>query len=146
MYDHPEGWRIQRSASLPDNGLLLQAAKSGNLSAVKRLIKEGSDVNEQSSQLSTPGWTPTMLAFKESHLEIAEELISSGASVDQVARSGTTLLLEASEKGDLTFVKVALSAGAAVDATNNTVSNRYTVLFVASTDAESMSFFPGGKP
>jgi ankyrin repeat protein len=125
MYDHPEGRKndkLQRSVTMPDGGQLLKAAETGNLGAVKHLVQEGADLEEQSTKASTLEWTPIMLAFKESHLAIAEELVCCGANVNHRAKLGTTLLLEASEKGDTAFVKLALIAGAAVNATDNAVS------------------------
>ena len=55
---------------------LLEAARSGDLSLVKSLLREGSDVEAADGD----GVTPLIFAAMSGHLEIVSELLAAGAN------------------------------------------------------------------
>ena len=63
---------------------LLEAARDGNIEAVKQHIAAGTDVNAKDED----GYTPLHVAAWEGHKEIAELLIAKGADVNAIIVSG----------------------------------------------------------
>ena len=57
---------------------LLEAAREGNIEAVKQHLASGADVNMKKND----GWTPLHSAAFDGHKEIAELLIAKGADVN----------------------------------------------------------------
>ena len=66
---------------------LNDAARIGDIPAVKRFISEGADVNA----LET-GFTPLQLAAWRGHKDVAELLVAKGANVNATDSFGTTPL------------------------------------------------------
>ena len=87
---------------------LTKAVKSGDLPAVRTLIKSGADVNARSGD----GSTPLLWAAHNSNDEIARALIAAKASADVANDYGVTPLLEASKTGDAAMMELLLQAGA----------------------------------
>ena len=85
-----------------------KAVKSGDLSAVRKLISAHADVNEPSGDASTP----LLWAVHKSDLEMARVLIAAGARPDVPNHYGVTPLLEASRTGDAQVMDLLLKAGA----------------------------------
>lgn len=124
---------------------LLDACRQGNLEQVRKLIKQGANVNGVyvPPNLCSKGedgcygpisQTPLLAAR---NWEIVKELINAGANVNQKNSEGETPLMFASMAGDIERVKVLLSAGANVNAisssyTDYTGPQRYTALVIAS--------------
>ena len=106
---------------------LMEACNNGDLDNLKRLIHEGSNVNEGNYLMS-----PLMLASRKGYLEIVKELIKSGANVNQKSGSGITALMMASDwnKGTVEIVRELIKHGANVNEKNNTGE---TALMIAST-------------
>jgi ankyrin repeat protein len=90
------------------DGPLTKAVKSGDIQAVRTLIKSGVDVNVKSGD----GSTPLLWAADGSRHEIARVLIAAKASVDAANDFGVTPLLHASRVGDATMVGILLEGGA----------------------------------
>ena len=63
---------------------IIDAAKQGNIEAVKQHIAAGTDVNAKDED----GYTPLHVAAWEGHKEIAELLIAKGADVNAIIVSG----------------------------------------------------------
>jgi ankyrin repeat protein len=90
---------------------IYQAASIGDLETVEKLLESGTDVNQKIRQ----GYTPLMAAGTK---EIAEFLISKGASVNESTIFGTALH-EAVNRRRYEVAKVLLENGASVDAKTN---------------------------
>lgn len=58
---------------------LLKAAETGDLPAVKKLLKEGAHVDA----LNTDGWSPLIFAAQGGHAEVAHLLMEKGADVNR---------------------------------------------------------------
>ena len=72
-----------------------QAAKDGNIEAVKQHLADGTDVNAKDDN----GRTPLHKAAEEGHKEIAELFIAAGADVNAKNNLGGTPLHEAVDEG-----------------------------------------------
>ncbi|XP_027084951.1 phytochrome-interacting ankyrin-repeat protein 1 [Coffea arabica] len=57
-------------------------ARKGDLKEVKRLLKEGMDVNVAARGPKSHGVTPLHLAAKGGHLKVMDELLDQGADID----------------------------------------------------------------
>jgi ankyrin repeat protein len=90
------------------DGPLVNAVSTGDVQAVRALIKSGTDVNAKSGD----GSTPLLWAAHASNLDIARALIAAKAAVDTANDFGVTPLLEASRNGDAPMVDLLLRAGA----------------------------------
>ena len=77
----------QPTTKAPDI-LIYDAAKDGNIKAVKQHLAGGADVNAKSDS----GWTPLHDAAFGSHKEITELLITAGADVNAKDEGGRTPL------------------------------------------------------
>ncbi len=96
---------------------LIQAIRTGNLEAVKRLIDQGAQVNQAKSLLSD--WlpqpaSPLLEAVEQAQLEIVAALLEAGADANDTT-SGTTALKLAVRKNNPELVKLLLVWGALPD-------------------------------
>ena len=87
---------------------LVEAAKSDDLSGVRKLIQEKVDVNAPSSD----GSTALLWAAYHSNVAMTKELLAAQAAVDVPNRYGVTALLQASRNGDVEIMQALLAAGA----------------------------------
>ena len=102
------------AAALPTDGQLIDAARNGDVEAVRSLLAEGADVN------TTPGDGMTALhwAAERSHVAVSDLLLSAGAAVEAKTRiGGYTPLHLASRSGNGPIVSALLDAGADLHAT-----------------------------
>ena len=97
-----------------------EAAKSGDLDAVKEAIKNGSNVNKRGEFQKTP----LMIACENGHLEIVKFLIQQGADVNIKNDSGSTALFYAAEasKNNMEIVKLLLQKNVDVNARDSSGS------------------------
>lgn len=93
---------------------LLNAAYSGNVKKVARLLEAGEDANKSDSY----GNTPLTLAAYADQTEIANLLIAHGARVSMKGSGGMTPLHCASYKGKVSVARVLLDHGAPVNVTD----------------------------
>ena len=88
---------------------LLEAARDGNIEAVKQHLAAGTDVNAKASR----GWTPLhSVATKK----IAELLITKGADVNAKDKIGGTPLHLAAHSGQEEIVELLIASGANMNA------------------------------
>ncbi len=85
-------------------GPLGNAAKSGDIAEINRLLDEGADVNE--SGLASP----LFYAIQQGHIEAARILIKRGADVNAVSAWGTPIH-EAAKRGNAEIVALLLQKG-----------------------------------
>jgi ankyrin repeat protein len=102
------GGREYASESLEE--FFFDAAASGKVNVVERLLAAGAAVNVQDGD----GDTPLHVAAWEENVEVVKRLLSAGAAVNIQSRYGETPLHEAAKEGHIEVVKRLLSAGAAV--------------------------------
>jgi hypothetical protein len=131
----------------------IEAAKRGDLPAVKAFIAKGAGVNAK----RVDGATALIMASRNGKPQVVQELLEKGADIDAKASDGTTALIAASQlRGDNPVrvenpndfsVKVGLrSAGKGKDfsvAANGSASvlapnGRYDIYFQYSTDPEGL--------
>jgi ankyrin repeat protein len=93
---------------------LLDAAKSGNIEAVKQHLTAGTDVDARDED----GWTPLHWAVVNGHEETVELLLANGSDVNAKddAFSGETPLHWAAENGHKEIVELLIASGADVSA------------------------------
>jgi uncharacterized protein len=84
------------------------AAKADDLPAVRKLIKEHTDVNIPAND----GSTALLWAAYHSNAEMTKALLAAGATVDAANHYGVTPLLQASRNGDVEVIRALLDAGA----------------------------------
>lgn len=109
-----------------DPEILIEAAREGDLFAVKRSINDGIDMNWKTM---FPGRTALMFAASNNHEEIVRALIDAGADINIKSSHGTTALMQAALEGHLQITKALIEAGADVDdlrrALPYAISNRH---------------------
>ena len=86
-------WMLKPPPQPPDISIH-QAAKEGNIVAVKQHLAAGTNVNAKLQG----GWTPLHLAVQEGHMEVVELLIANGADVNAKSDDGRTPLDWAEEE------------------------------------------------
>ena len=89
-----------------------EAAKDGNIKAVKQHLAAGTDVDAKDMN----GWTPLHHAALNGQKETAEILIGEGADVN--AGDKITPLHYAAQYGEMEIVELLIDAGADVNAKN----------------------------
>jgi ankyrin repeat protein len=87
---------------------MVDAARSDDLQAVRKLIREHADVNA----VANDGSSALLWAAYHSDAEMAKALLAGGAAVDAANHYGVTPLLQASRNGDIEVIRALLDAGA----------------------------------
>jgi len=107
-------------------GTIHDAAKSGDLEQIQRLIVKGVDVNAH----TTRNETPLIIASLAGKGEVVNYLLQRGADINARSASGLTALHAAAYAGQAEIVSLLVAKGAAV----NDASNRFgtTPLLMAS--------------
>ncbi|MFN2375868.1 MAG: ankyrin repeat domain-containing protein [Candidatus Binatia bacterium] len=99
--------------SAPGALVLFRAAQRGDFAAVENLLGKGADPNATVERWAgDAGWTALMAAAASGYAEVAERLISAGATVDQRNGAGRTALAFAAWYGRSAVIAVLLEAGA----------------------------------
>ncbi|MEO2003116.1 MAG: ankyrin repeat domain-containing protein, partial [Candidatus Poribacteria bacterium] len=102
------------AAALSAEGQIIDAARSGDVDALRSLLAEGADANTTQGD----GMTALHWAAERGHSAVAELLLSAGADGEAQTRVGSyTPLHLASRSGYGPIVRTLLDAGAAPDAT-----------------------------
>ena len=107
------------------NKALLAAVETGNLSAVKALLRSGADANFRDygyyqaidefvcrSSFDPDACTPLITAAEEGRIDIAKVLIHNGAYIDAEYKEGGTALNWAKVCGNAEMVRYLISRGA----------------------------------
>ena len=96
-----------------------QAAREGDLEALRERIERGDNVDERNGV----GRTPLMYACNSGRLECAQALIEAGAAVDMVDNDGRTALMIASCNGHHECAQALIDAHADLELTNRDGQN-----------------------
>jgi ankyrin repeat protein len=88
-----------------------KAIKRGNLTALRKALDSGMDVN-LSNKFS---WTLLMLAGIQGNMRVGELLIERGADPNKMNDFGETALSLSAHAGHTSFVKLLLSKGASLE-------------------------------
>lgn len=101
----------------PDSvaGVLHEAAKTGDLERVQKLVVQGVDVNEDNAN----GETPLILASLEGQGEVTSYLLQRGARVDARSSSGMSPLHAAAYGGHADIAALLIAKGADVNESDN---------------------------
>jgi ankyrin repeat protein len=102
-----------------------QAAKDGNIKAVKQHLADSVDVNAKGEY----GLTPLHYAAGEGHKEVVELLITKGADVNTKADGGGTPLLWAASSGHKEIIELLIAEGADVNAGDKITPLHYAVQY-----------------
>lgn len=108
---------------------LIDASYNGDTEIVKKLLKEGADVNATRNDGRTVGRTALHGASSNGYTEIVEKLMEKGADVNAKGKNDWTALHGASGKGYTKTVAMLLCWGADVNAEDD---DRNTALSLAS--------------
>jgi ankyrin repeat protein len=96
---------------------LFNAALDENLDLVKKLIKEGKNINSI-DEISGENLLFKMISFNNE--KVADFLVEIGANVNNSNNSGKTILMEAASRGLSTkFIKKLISRGVDIDKTDD---------------------------
>ena len=115
-------------SSLPLEGQLLEASRSGDLNAVQEMIIQGANVNEARGD----GITALHAAAERGHRDVTERLLEAGAAVDPETRIGSYKPLHlAAQSAHLEVAEQLLAAGA--DPNSVTTNSGVTPLHLAAT-------------
>jgi len=100
------------TAKAPDISIY-EAAREGNIEAVKQHIAAGTDVNAKDDALE---WTPLFMAAGKGHKEIVELLLANGAEVNAKGDGGVTPLHIAPLGSHKEVAELLMAKGADVNA------------------------------
>ena len=101
------------AASAGNSAKLFEAARTGDLSTVKKLVKS---VDIESADIG--GRTALMIASQEGHVPVVDFLTARGADVNARTMYGWSSLLAASQYGHTEVVRILLKKGADVETKN----------------------------
>lgn len=90
---------------------IMNAARAGDMSAIKRMHAEGQNINE----LDESGSTPLMHAIWKGKIDVAKQLIGSGADIRIKNKNGGDALIYAVEYNQVELVKILLDKGANIE-------------------------------
>ena len=117
---------VLSAAAFPTDGSLIDAARNGDVEAVRSLLADGADVNTAQGD----GMTALHWAAERGHAAVADLLLSAGATVEATTRVGSYTPLHLASRGGHGAVATALlDAGA--DPRTTTTSSGVTALHLA---------------
>jgi ankyrin repeat protein len=122
-------------------GTVADAAMTGDLAAVRALLKDGADVNAAQGD----GVTGLHWAARQGHEELARTLVVAGANVKATTRFGAiTPLHLAAERGSGPIVTMLVGAGADVNARTSTGATALMLAAAAGDTAAIAALLDGG--
>lgn len=95
---------------------LCEAARAGDLNALKRAIQAGADLNAGQLANGSTGHAPLVLAAGQGHMECVRALLEAGAAVDARGWHGETAAMMAAASEHRDCLSALIEAGADVNA------------------------------
>lgn len=86
---------------------LCEAANSGNIAEVRKLIANGKDINTDT--VNRYGRSPLVLATRKGHIEVVKVLLDAGANINTAGDRGNTALIYAALYNEVEIAKLLLS-------------------------------------
>jgi hypothetical protein len=117
---------------------IVAAAREGDAAAVRRLAKEGADVNAPDGG---NGWTPLLHAVHKDRIRSVEALLDAGADVNRTAENGVTPLMMAAGYGYTDIVQVLLRRGARASLQNQSGESALDWALTGVTDIDRFTWF-----
>jgi len=93
----------------PEFTPLANAARSGDVAAIRSLIRQGADPNEPTGGNN---WTPLLHAIHTQQIQSVEALLDGGADPNKIGGDGVTALMMAAGYGYTDIVELLLRRGA----------------------------------
>ena len=87
---------------------LFRAAKYGNVTEIRNLLKQGANLEFKNRK----GYTALHIATIKGYLDVVELLIEAGANIDNVSNIGSTPLMSAAYRSYTAILQALLAAGA----------------------------------
>jgi ankyrin repeat protein len=106
---------------------LFTAAKNGDITAVRKCVKGGADVNVYNAN----GRTPIMFAAEEGHVDAINVLVELGAGVNTPDNDGSTPIIIAAQDGHVDVIRLLVDHGADIntpDAKNDLTAIMYAII------------------
>ena len=96
--------------------MILEAASNGNVINLIEALKNGADVNIKNRYNGYT--TPIMLATKNNHLEIMQELINANADINLQDTQGCTAIMIATQNSNIAIMQKLIESGADINLIN----------------------------
>jgi len=119
-----------------NESVLMNCVRTGAVSAVEPLIRQGAEVNWRESD---KGQTALMWSAASGYPEITRILIDHGADITARSKNGFTPLLFAASSGDIESVRMLLQAGANIN--ESTPEHGNALLVAAASGHNALSLF-----
>lgn len=128
------------ACSTPGNEFtpLANAARSGDVAAVRTLCAGGADAN---ARTGSNGWTPLLHAVHKNQSGTVAALLDSGAVVDAASPNGTTPLMMAAGYGNREMVALLLRRGATPGQRDGGGAVALDYALTGVTDIDGFTFF-----
>ena len=109
-----QGLNVSYGVKSTHDPALVNAARDGDMKAVKSLLDKGASVNARDEDFGT---TPLMNAAQYGHTDIVRLLLKKGADANAKTNNvGSTALMDAAQHGHTDIVRLLLDGGAEVNA------------------------------
>lgn len=109
---------LKHGAQLDGSGTIILVAEAGELDMVKFLLEHGANINEMGlkdygdDRVMQEMGSTLHKAVTDSHTDVVKFLLDRGADIELQDVSGWTLLMQAKEKGDESFIELLKEHGA----------------------------------
>jgi ankyrin repeat protein len=111
------------------------AVRAGDMATVKRLLRDGADVNATNRY----GVTPLSLAAQNGDAPAIDVLLAAGADAKRTVSNGQTMLMLAARSGNTSAIRALLSHGARVNAKETVLGENALIWAAADNHADAIA-------